>query len=171
MVQIRYQKSNVRWKWLLAFAAVCGCVGLTYAALMMDLMLTRRFVAAVIALMGFSFFGTFLIVGTRALIRSEQVLFAYKDEGLLAGDTVVLWGDIRQVRVEHTRIGILFQPIFPKFVFLLKNGQQVVWNTQYLLSHQEMRRWTEALQREVKQNSHAPRSDEVRMQEQTSATS
>ncbi|MDK8182240.1 DUF5381 family protein [Paenibacillus sp. UMB4589-SE434] len=171
MVQIRYQKSNVGWKWLFAFAAVCGCVGLTYAALMMDLMLTRRFVAAVIALMGFSFFGKFLIVGIRALISSEQVLFSYKEEGLLAGDKVVLWGDIRQVRVEHTRIGILFQPIFPKFIFLLKNGQQVVWNTQYLLSHQEMRRWTEALQLEVKQNRSVHSNDEVRMQEQTSATS
>lgn len=143
MHHVVYQKQKAAAQLFIAFICILFSAGLIVLAVLdFKLPLSLRIALAATACIGFAYCGSNLVVSVRALTAGTNILLTYDQEtiwneyGLRAA-----WADVVDIRVEQGRVGILFVPVFPKFVVVLKDGTSRKVETFHVLTDQEMNDW------------------------------
>ncbi|WP_289356098.1 hypothetical protein [Paenibacillus sp. S-12] len=152
MHHVVYRKQKAVAQLFIALICILFSAGLlTLAILDFKLTLSLRIALAAAACIGFAYCGSNLVVSLRALTARNNKILSYDDEtiwneyGLRAA-----WTDVADIRIEQGRVGILFIPVFPKFVVLFKDGSSKKVDNFHTLSDQEMIEWRMHMKRHQK---------------------
>lgn len=152
MHHVVYRKQKAAAQLFIALICILFSAGLfTLAFLDFKLPLSLRIALAAAACIGFAYCGSNLVVSCRALTARNNRILSYDDETLWNEYGLhAAWTDVADIRVEQGRVGILFIPVFPKFVVLFKDGTSKKVDTFHVLSDQEMNEWRLHLKRQQK---------------------